>query len=161
MENLEIWKDIPTYEGLYKVSNKGNILNVIRNKKLSLCPGTNGYLRVTLCNNGKKYYRVHQLVGMAFLCHNINDKKYIIDHKNNVKDDNNVDNLQIITQRENTSKDRKNKTSKYTGVCYHKKGKKFRASITINKKNKHLGFFENEYDAHLKYQEYLNKIDNE
>lgn len=44
---------------------------------------------------------------------------------------------------------------KYKGVCFCKKRNKFRATIYLNNKNVHLGYFENEIDAHYKYEEML------
>jgi hypothetical protein len=70
-----------------------------------------------------------------------------------------LNNLQVVKNRINLSKDRK-VTSKYTGVHYYKITKKWVAYITINKKRKSLGYYNNEYDAHLAYQKELSKINN-
>jgi hypothetical protein len=78
----------------------------------------------------------------------------IIDHINNIQTDNRLENLQIITHRENISKS-KIGTSIYTGVCWNKRKNKWTASININYKRLHLGYFKNEYDAHLAYQNKL------
>jgi ribosomal protein L15E len=72
---------------------------------------------------------------MAFLNHTPCGYKIVVDHiDNNIKTDNRLENLQLITQRENVSKDIKNTSSKYIGVCWHKKAKKWRSSIQINGK---------------------------
>jgi hypothetical protein len=78
----EIWKDIPEYEGLYQVSNLGNIKclpkkwisgkNCLKevDEKIMSKGITRGYYQVKLHKNKKyKNYRVHQLVAMAFLSH--------------------------------------------------------------------------------------------
>lgn len=64
----EIWKDIKGYEGLYKISNFGNVksLNIKRNKKLSM--NRCGYLFVNLSKNDvRKNFLVHRLVAAAFI----------------------------------------------------------------------------------------------
>lgn len=96
--NIEEWKDIKNYEGIYQISNHGNVKS-IRNNKL-LRPGINsdGYYTVLLSKNGKqKSFKVHRLVAEHFL------KEAIIqvNHKNGVKTDNNAENLEFVTAREN------------------------------------------------------------
>lgn len=68
----EIWKDIPNYEGLYKISNFGNIKRYIKtqnkwkNKKIT--ENKDGYYMVSLSkNDSKKVYLVHRLVGETFI----------------------------------------------------------------------------------------------
>ena len=67
---------------------------------------------------------------------------------------NNVNNLQVITKRENSSKDKKG-ISKYTGVTFNKKTNKWRSQIWINGQNKTLGSFDDELEAHRAYQKEL------
>lgn len=148
-----MWKDIPNYEGEYQVNNIGQVRSLKTNKILKQCLSSN-YWSVTLSKNGKiKGKRVHQLMAMAFLGHVPNGFKLVVDHIDGNKLNNDLNNLQILTHRENTSK-RKN-ASKYTGVCWHKNKKQFIANIQINKKLHHLGYFDNEYEAHLAYQSKL------
>jgi hypothetical protein len=169
MSNTEIWKDIPEYEGTYQVSDIGNVKSlgrevlrngntmIIKEKILKPSPNNQGYLLVGLCSNSlKKNMKVHVLVAMAFLNHKPDGThKIVVDHINNNKLDNRLVNLQLINHRENTSKDRKNGTSKYTGVCWQKLNNKWQAEITINGKKKYLGLFTDEYEAHLLYQKAL------
>lgn len=87
----EIWKDIPNYEGIYQVSNLGNVKNKTKNRKLHL--RKDGYLDIPLCKNGKtKYYLVHRLVAMAFINNPNNYKE--VNHKDENKQNNNVNNLE-------------------------------------------------------------------
>ena len=108
-----------------------------------------------------KKIRVHQLVAMAFLGH-VRDgsMKVLIDHKNDIKNDNRVENLQFLNNRENVTKslDRSKCSSKYIGVYFDKSRNKWVSNITIENKKKHLGRFENEYDAHLAYQKALQEL---
>ena len=94
----EIWKDIPGYEGEYKVSNMGNVYSIIKHRLSSLILNkTLGYLFVNL--HGKNY-RVHRLVALTFIP-NPENKPYI-DHINTIKTDNRVENLRWCTPMENT-----------------------------------------------------------
>ena len=64
----ETWKDIDGYEGLYQVSDLGNVKNSRNGKLLSLKPKKQGYVRVNLIRNGiRKTYTVHRLVALAFI----------------------------------------------------------------------------------------------
>ena len=89
-----IWKDIPGYEGLYKVSNTGKIFSVVTNRELSVIQKKDGYTCISLCDkdHNKKQYRIHQLVAKAFIP-NPNNLP-MINHKNEIKNDNRVENLE-------------------------------------------------------------------
>ena len=92
----EIWKDIPGYETLYQVSNLGNIrslhnyggkYNILRQQI------KRGYYQVGLRKNGiRKWHQVHRLVAGAFLCNKDNLPQ--VNHKNENKLDNRVENLE-------------------------------------------------------------------
>ena len=175
----EIWKDIKGYEGLYQVSNLGNVKSLSRNsfngktlfktKERVLKPIKAGtresvnvdklYFAVVLYKDlNRKQYLVHQLVAMDFLNHMTNCRKIVIDHKNGIRQDNRLENLQVITNRENTSKDKKNKSSKYTGVSWNTQSKKWVCGIYIDGKQYHLGRFKCELAAGLAYQNKLKEI---
>jgi hypothetical protein len=85
----------------------------------------------------------------------------VVDHIDFNPLNNHVSNLQIISQRENRSKDtwRKNPASQYTGVSWHKASQKWRAQIGINGKKKGLGLFSSELEAHEAYQLALQNLD--
>lgn len=161
----EIWKDIVGYEGLYQVNEcgnvkslsrtitKGNITYVTKDKILKQSVDSVGYPYVNLSDYKKqKTFRVHQLVAVAFLNH-IPDKHkgLVIDHIDGNKLNNMTTNLQLITNKKNTSKDRKNKTSKYTGVYWHKQSNKWLAQFRDNGSVKYLGTFETEEEARDAY----------
>jgi hypothetical protein len=155
----EIWKDIPGYEGLYQVSNMGRVKSVRYNRflKAGVCSG--GYLGVCLyVNSTKKTLKIHKLVSMTFLNHKPDGYKIVVDHIDNDKTNNRIDNLQLITPRENASKDRRGYSSKYVGVSWDKSRNKWISAIHIGGKNNHLGRFESEYEAHLAYQKALSDL---
>ena len=90
--NKETWKDIKGYEGLYQVSNFGNV----RNKKFKILKprkNKNGYFQVNLSKNNKhKNYYIHRLVAIMFLK---NEYDYsCINHKDENKLNNNINNLE-------------------------------------------------------------------
>lgn len=174
MEN-EIWKDIPKYRGLYQVSNKGmvkSLQRIVKSKKwgfqkvtekiLKAAVDGSGYFTVALNkNNISKTKKIHQLVAMAFLNHKPCGYKLVVNHKNFNKLDNRFENLEIVTQRENSNRKHCKGTSKYTGVYLKSCGKKWVSVISVNRKRCFLGHFKNEYSAHLAYQKELNKINNQ
>lgn len=156
--NKEVWKDLPSYEGLYQVSNIGRVKSVknsVRIRKFSI---KRGYPCVNLSKNNKsKCYKVHQLVAMTYLNHKPCGMELVIDHINGIKTDNRLKNLQIITNRENCSKDKKEGSSKYTGVYFDNYHGRWRAEISINGRSEKLGYFENELEASNAYQYKLKK----
>lgn len=169
---MEIWKDIKGYEGLYQVSNKGRVKSLNQEgidkrgrkrfragKILKQQKRPIKYLSVFLSKNGEvKPYLVHHLVAIAFLGYVKKSRKIVIDHIDNNPYNNNVENLQIISNRENTTKDQKNTSSKYVGVHWHKTYKKWQSLIRVNGKQIYLGRYDNEYDAHLAYQKALKEL---
>lgn len=100
---MEIWKNIKGYD-TYQVSNLGNVksLNYRRSGKsklLKLVKDGDGYLRVMLRNNGiSTTFKVHRIVAMAFLQQG---KMLEVNHKNGIRNDNRVDNLEWITRIDN------------------------------------------------------------
>lgn len=161
---IEIWKNIEGYEN-YQISSLGRVKSFKRNKEIFLkfTKCKKGYLRVTLNNKSiSKTIRIHILVAKAFLNHFTNGTlNKVIDHIDNNKENNKSDNLQIITNRENCSKDKKNKTSKYIGVSFDKSRNKWFACIRDKNKNHKLGRFNTEEEAKKAYDKKLQEILNE
>ena len=110
---IEEWRDIANFEGLYLISNLGHVKSVERYKRNNagtqfinerlrvLTPDKDGYLKVCLSKDGKRYVRsVHRLVAEAFIPNP--DNLPVINHKNEDKQDNKVENLEWCTVRYNT-----------------------------------------------------------
>jgi hypothetical protein len=170
MEN-EIWKTIEDYPN-YQVSNLGRVKSLSRTvflkgkhpfiskeKILKTSIDNSNYYNVNLYEKGKiKTRTVHQLVAIAFLNHKPCGFKLVVNHKDFNKLNNCVENLEIVTQRENSNKKHLKRSSQYTGVYWYKERKKWRSMICINNKNKHLGYFETELEAQQAYQNKLKLI---
>ena len=159
---VEVWKDIPKFEGVYQVSNLGNVRS-LKFKKLKLLKKSinkRGRYRVSLCKDGHKLTncKISQLSAMAFLNHKPCGHKIVVDHIDNNKENDKLYNLQLISNRENTIKDTRRGSSKYVGVSWHKNINKWRTSIYIKGKIKHLGYFTDEKEAAQAYQNELKKI---
>lgn len=167
----EIFKTINGYQN-YQVSNLGRIKSLerkvrqpvsgyrtIKQKLLKQNEDSKGYLMVNLSGNQTyKTKYVHQLVAIAFLNHKPNGHQLVVNHKDFNNQNNKSSNLEIVTQRENANKKHIKSTSKYTGVYWYKRDKTWRSVISINGKNKYLGYFDNELEASEAYQELLKQI---
>lgn len=101
---IEVWRDIPEYEGLYQVSNFGNVksLHFGKEKLLKLQKNNKGYLYVNLYNNKySKRFLIHRLVAKCFL--EAIEGKDIVNHKDQNPLNNNVDNLEFCTYQYNAT----------------------------------------------------------
>lgn len=104
--NVEEWRDIPGYEGLYMVSSMGRVKSLPKylsktDRILRGCVDKDGYIKVRLCPNPqlRKSYFVHRLVALAFIDNELQLPE--IDHLNTIKDDNRAENLRWCTHKEN------------------------------------------------------------
>ena len=96
----EIWKSVKGFEGLYTVSNKGNVKNEITNKQLKLHINKIGYCYVCLVKEKKKIYkRVNRLVAETFILNTENKPQ--VNHIDGNKLNNSVENLEWVTSKEN------------------------------------------------------------
>lgn len=166
----EQWGDINSFDGYYQVSNLGRIkytgkpytdkIGRVTPKKPRVrvqTVGRSGYLTVILRRNGKNVNcRVHRLVAETFI-ENIHGK-CCVNHKNLLKLDNNVNNLEWVTIRENSKHWIENDDkvlSNFIGVRYILKYNYWKAYIQIEKEEFLLGVFEDELKAKKMYEKAL------
>lgn len=111
---MELWEDIKGFEGLYQISNLGNVKSLEREVKRSdnkrgfykeriLKPAKNnkGYYIIKIHKNSKpSTFKIHRLVYQAFGKENLNG--FEINHLDGVKTNNNINNLERCTSKENT-----------------------------------------------------------
>ncbi len=171
----EVWKDIPGYEGLYQASQLGRVKRLARysrtfrkdradvqvaflkEKMLSKVINDKGYYCISLHKDGKStYFETHRAIAATF--HNYTTEPYILncDHIDNDKLNNRADNLQIVTVRKNSTKD---KPSDFLGASFAKNVQKWKSSIALNNKDIYLGLFDTEREAHERYLEALVELE--
>lgn len=154
---IEIWKNIVNYEGLYQISNYGNV----RNKKNLVMKTTldgKGYYKINLCKSGiKKSFRIHKLLALYFIENPENKEE--VNHIDGNKQNNDIKNLEWVTKYENRMHYEKIIRNVRRGVYFHKKNKTYIAQICyrLNKQKiqKNLGSFINKEDA---YQAFFNEF---
>lgn len=140
----EIWKPINCYVGVYEISNLGNIKSlkricnnrVLKEKLLKQNICSSGYKTILLSNNGIiKRYLIHRLVISCFNGYS----NLTVNHKDGNKLNNNISNLEYLTQRDNSNHYFKNK--------YHNirktKSNKYRVEIRVNGKITSFGTHQN------------------
>lgn len=162
---MEVYKAVIGYEELYEVSNLGNIKSLKFGKEKQIKPavGSHGYLNVRLSKGGIfKTRTVHTLVAEAFLNHVPCGHKLVINHIDFNKSNNHVTNLEIVTNRENSNRKhiKLSRSSQFTGVSLYKPTGKWLAQININGKVKNIGYFTDELEASVYYENALLALNN-
>ena len=175
---IEEWRSIEGYEGLYEVSNTGRVRSLDRydnrnyfRKGKVLSPGkdTVGYLFVILtCNGKRKAINVHRLVAKAFIENPDNLPQ--VNHKDEDKTNNNVDNLEWCTAKYNNKygsrkdkvRESKLKSGYWTGLSRKEYLKKYyqenRDRICEQQKENHHRYYQENRDRICEqHKEYYRK----
>jgi hypothetical protein len=170
----EIFLPILGYEDYYEISNLGNVKSkkriiykkngakqVVLERILNPTIGSHGYYSVGLCKyNVRKTKPIHHLVAESFLKHKVEGHKFVINHIDENKLNNRIENLEIVTKRDNTFLSKKilrnKESSKYIGVHYRHDRNCYVSRIRIGEKiiRKH---FKTEEEANFDYITKKNK----
>lgn len=146
---MEQWKDIKGYEGLYQVSNLGRVKSFYNGKE-QIMKGAKrrGYPSVKLTKDKKeKWWTIHRLVAEAFIPNP--DNLPMINHKNEIKTDNRVENLEWCTAKYNTnygsrnekvSNKRKNDSQSKTVFQYTLDGEFIKEYPSLGEIKRQLGY---------------------
>lgn len=113
-----------------------------------------GYIKIMI--NGK-FYQAHRLAW--FYIHGEWPKNYI-DHINGQKDDNRIENLRDVSRNQNQQNRNCHRNGHLIGTTFNKHAKKWQSQIVINGKQKHIGLFETEQEAHEAYLNKLKELEN-
>jgi hypothetical protein len=143
----EIFKDINEYDGLYQVSNFGNVYSFKRNKLLKLTYNHEGYLRVGLfySNGNQKKKLVHRLVAEAFL--DKPDEKDLVCHKDGDRTNNRLENLYWGDYQDNWN-DTVNQGMSLKGTKHPKNKLTEKQVLEIYSSNKSIRKLAKEYNIH-------------
>jgi len=159
---MEEFKEVPCYDGMYQISNFGTFKSFKSGKWKII----KGYISK---KDGRRYFGLSNgdnsktvtaavVIMMAFKGFKPCGNGLVVDHIDNDCTNDRLDNLQIISNRENLSKDRFG-TSEFTGVFWRKNNKKCISQISINKCGVYLGSFIKENEAGEMYQLALENIE--
>lgn len=152
------WIDVKDYEGLYKINKMGNIYSTKSNRILKPQLINDRYYHIRLYKTSITSHLLHRLIALHFIP---NPNNYlVVDHKNQNKLDNRIENLRWISHSGNSrNRGVQGKTSNFKGVSSSsRKNKPWRAQIKIEGKTKHLGNFRTEEEAHIEYMKNYNNI---
>ena len=140
--------DIILNDATLRVWRNGDIFRKLNNgcwKEVANTPNhSKGY---NLVSCGGKLYRRHRIIAYCYLGLDLNDVKQQIDHIDHNRVNNDVMNLRVVTNQENSF----NRTCK--GYSWHHKTKKWQARIKAGGKLKYLGRYDTEAQARLAYLE--------
>ena len=125
----------------YEILNKYSWCLIRRNTNFYACTSIKG--KITRMH--------HMIIGKPI-------NGMVTDHIDGNGLNNKKENLRIVTQRENLQNLKIKKSSKFSGVHWRKAKKKWTASLRINGRPKHIGYFVNEEDAAVAYKEAVANI---
>jgi hypothetical protein len=145
--------------------NKQEVVNLFTGNKLTPFlveknrPFDKRHYAIGYYNSKNKKYSILSLHRLFFYWHN-GFLPRLVDHKDRNPKNNKIDNLRELNDSENTrnSSKKKNTSSKYKGVSFYKKIKKWRSQLSINGKYIHLGYFHNEDDAGQAYNDKIREL---
>lgn len=146
----EQWRVIPSHPS-YQVSNVGTVKKP--NGQISVgSMDENGYMRVCLKGKNWKSHTIHRLVMQAF----VGQSKMHVDHINEDKADNRLENLEYVSIAENNYRFCKKRVLQFKGISPTRRNK-WQARATFNRTPIHIGTFETKEKARKAYLDFLDK----
>ena len=152
---IEEWRGVPGFEHRYQVSSLGRIRSYGADSHKRILKGITlprGYKLLNARGNGKStWFKVHRLVFETFV--RKLEAGEVLDHIDRDQTNNAVKNLRACSRSENNynSRPRKNKKSRYKGVCWNGKTSRWVVKIKANKKAHYVGVFRCEHEAACAY----------
>jgi hypothetical protein len=166
----EIWKPVVGYEGLYEVSNLGQVRSIKNGRERNMIPLRIGkYLGVKLSKNSiTKGFYIHRLVLLNFVGEP-NNKFYQCDHIDRNKLNNNLSNLRWVDRSTNLLNRNTYGNTDLKGVCFCKQQYAvkngnikciyfYKSQIKFNGKNINLGHYQTKEEAHEAYKTAFKKL---
>ena len=149
----EVWKDIKGYEGLYQISNLGRVKRVTTGRILKGGKDKDGYLMVKLYkNNIRSNKKIHRLVAEAFIPNPENKPQ--VNHADENKTNNSLDNLEWMTAKENinhgTHNERVSKTMSIPIIATNLKTGESQEFYGASECARQLGLYQQHISAVLK-----------
>lgn len=144
MKNNEVWKSVKGLESLYEVSNLGNVRKC--NGEILEIKHVMGYAYVNLIGYNKMSY-VHRIVAEAFIDNPMGLP--VVNHINEIKDDNRVENLEWCTQKHNCNHNDKGKRIAESGKDGNRNKYGCKTIYSVDK-NGNKVFYLSTYDASRK-----------
>lgn len=142
MNNTEIWKDIKGYEGLYQVSNLGRVRSIKRNIIMKQKKNKrNGYLQITLHKNCLgKTFNSHKLVALAFIKNPKPEQYNQVNHINEIKTDNRIENIMWCDNKFNCNWGNKTETVKKAIEQFTRSGQFIKRWNSLTEVEEKLGY---------------------
>lgn len=165
--DVEEWRDIKGFEGLYQISSHGRVRSLARTIKrrnriaqiqtriLRQYKNKFEYWNVDLKNDKIiNKCRIHRLVAKTFIPNPLNLQ--FVDHIDRNKHNNHISNLRWCSKSQNQQNVAKtlNKSSTYKGVYYNMSRNRYHTNIRINDKQSFIGSYDNEVEAAEAYDAY-------
>lgn len=142
-------KEIKLTQGMFAMVDDDDF-EKLNNFKWFAHKSGNAFYAETRIGDG---YKKQKVLKMHRFIMNLNKEKLVVDHRDMNGLNNTKENLRVCTRSQNAmnKKSQQGSFSKYKGVSYHKRNKKFQAEITINSKKKYIGNYHKDVDAAIAY----------
>jgi hypothetical protein len=156
--DIDKYRDIPEYNGKYKISKDGEIISLLKSKinKISLAKNIAGYLSVVLKKDDgiRKRLLIHRVIYAVFV--GPIPQGMDVDHIDRDINNNNIENLRLLTRVKNIYNSKRMDDAK--GYTYDEKTGMWRAQIKVAQKNNYLGSFKTKEEARNAYLNALSKF---